>query len=183
MRAYFCLCLLIAAGCAPSAATPARTNPNRVAVTDERTGSTVRVANDLDATRVTLKATADQVFAAVTSSYAFLKIPLTHLDKASGEQGNKKFMMSRTFDGQRVSYYLNCGDDPFGGPNANANPVTVSIVTRARALGGTSTVLETSVTGVTYKGGSSTGPIYCATTGVLEQHLAKMVASRLPSDQ
>lgn len=182
MRAYSTLLLLIAAGCASNPGTPATASRDRILVTDDRVGSTIRT-NDVDATRVTLSATADQVFSAVTSSYAFLKIPVTHMDRALGEQGNKKFVMSRTFDGQRVSDYLNCGDDPFGGPNANAGPVTVSMVTRARALGGTSTVLETTFTGVTYKSGASTGPIYCATTGTMEKHLAEMVASRLTQNQ
>ncbi|MEO5509803.1 MAG: hypothetical protein ABIS27_04180 [Longimicrobiales bacterium] len=70
-----------------------------------------------------------------------------------------------------------------GGPNADANPVQVSIVTRARASGGTSTVLETLVSGVTYNGGGSSGPIHCATTGEFEEHIAEMVSSRLPKAQ
>jgi hypothetical protein len=112
-----------------------------------------------------------------------LKVPITYADKGLGEQGNRKFIMSRSFDSQPVSAYLNCGDDPFGGPNANANPVQVSIVSRARAAGGTNTVLETVVSGVTYKGGGNSGPIYCTSTGTLEQHIAEMVASRIPRDQ
>ena len=183
MRAYFNLLFLAAAGCASTAGGPATAARDRVVATDDRTGSTLRVVNDVDAARVTLPATADQVFAAVASSYAFLKIPITHVDRTLGEQGNKKVLMSRTINGEQVSHYLNCGDDPFGGPNANANPVIVSIVTRARAEGGTSTLLETIITGVTYKGGGSTGPIYCATTGAMEKHLADMVASRLTKDQ
>ena len=91
--------------------------------------------------------------------------------------------MSRRFDGQPLSMYLNCGNDPMGGPNADLNPVQVSIVTRARASGGTSTVLETLVSGFTYKGGASSAPIHCATTGELEEHLAKMVASLIPKSQ
>ncbi|HEY0242465.1 MAG TPA: hypothetical protein VGC52_07355 [Gemmatimonadaceae bacterium] len=183
MRPHFSLLFLAAAGCASTPGSPATATRDRIVATDDRTGSTVRAVNDVDATRVTLPATADQVFAAVASSYAFLKIPITHVDRTLGEQGNKKFVMSRTFDGQQVSHYLNCGSDPFGGPNANSNPVNVSIVTRARAQGGTGTLLETIITGVTYKGGGSTGPIYCATTGAMELHLAEMVASRLDKDQ
>jgi hypothetical protein len=182
MRAYFTLVFLIAAGCA-SSNTPAAANRDRILATDDRVGTTVRATNDVTASRVTLEATTDQVFEAVRSSYAFLKIPITYVDRSLGEQGNKKFMMSRTFDGRQVSHYVNCGDDPFGGPNANLNPVTVSIVTRARPLGGTSTILETTISGVTYKGSGSTGPIYCATTGALEQHLSEMAASRLTKDQ
>jgi len=177
-----CVTILIA-GCAPSTQSATATSPaqpDRVLATDDRVGVSIRATSDGSATRITLSATADEVFNAVTSSYAMLKVPVTYADKGLGEQGNKKFMMSRTFDGQPVSAYLNCGDDPFGGPNANANPVQVSIVTRARASGGTSTVLETMVSGVTYKAGGNSGAIYCTSSGTLEQHIAEMVASRVP---
>ena len=186
MRPHLVLLSFLAAGCAPASTSATATppaQPDRVVAVDDRIGQSIRTSNDASATRVTLAATADQVFNAVTQSYAFLKIPITYADKGLGEQGNKKFVVSRTFDGHPISAYLNCGDDPFGGPNANANPVQVSIVTRARASGGTSTVLETLVTGVTYKGGGNSGPIYCSTTGTLEQHLGEMVASRIPKDQ
>ena len=183
MRSALVVCSFIAAGCASASSAPSSAPADRVIAVDDRVGATVRAPNDVEANRVTLPATADQVYAAVTSSYAMLKVPITYFDKSLGEQGNRKFVMSRTFDNQRVSTYLNCGDDPFGGPNANANPVTVSLVTRAKAVGGTSTVLETTLSGVTYKGGGNSGPIYCGSTGALEQHIAAMVASRLTRDQ
>ena len=182
MRIYLVCAALLLTGCASSstsATSTAPAQPDRVLATDDRVGISIRAPSDGSATRVTIPATADEVFNAVTSSYAMLKVPITYADKGLGEQGNKKFLMSRTFDNQRVSAYLNCGDDPFGGPNANANPVQVSLVTRARAAGGTSTVLETMVSGVTYKGGGNSGPIYCTSTGTLEQDIAEMVGSRI----
>jgi hypothetical protein len=186
MRSNLVLLSLIVCGCAtatPSATATAPAQPDRVIATDDRVGVSIRATSDGSATRVSLAATADQVFDAVTQSFAMLKVPITYADKGLGEQGNRKFIMSRSFDSQPVSAYLNCGDDPFGGPNANANPVQVSIVSRARAAGGTNTVLETVVSGVTYKGGGNSGPIYCTSTGTLEQHIAEMVASRIPRDQ
>jgi hypothetical protein len=186
MRQRFVLATFLICACAPAATTtsdPSPGSPDRVIAVDDRIGTSIRAPNDIAATRITLNATADQVFDAVTSTYAMLKIPITYADKNSGEQGNKKFVMSRTFDREPVASYLNCGDDPFGGPNANANPVNVSIVTRARASGGTGTVLETTITGVTYKSSGSTGPIYCGTTGALETHIAEMVRSRVPGAQ
>jgi hypothetical protein len=186
MRSKLVLLSLLATACAPavkSATDSSPAQPDRILATDDRIGVSIRATSDGSATRVTLGATSDQVFNAVTASYAFLKIPITYADKGLGEQGNKKFMMSRMFDRQPVSAYLNCGDDPFGGPNANANPVQVSVVSRAKASGGTRTLLETMVSGVTYKGGGNTGPIYCTSTGTLEQHIAEMVASRVPTGQ
>ena len=182
MRSEIYVLSVLVLGCAPAATTStgtARGQPDRVIVVDDRAGASVRSPNDPVAAAVKLPATADQVFSAVSSSFAMLKIPITYTDRNLGEQGNKKFIMSRRFDSQPVSTYLNCGNDPFGGPNADVNPVTVSIVTRARPSGGTGTVLETMISGLTFKGGASSGPIYCASTGELEQHLAEMVASRL----
>jgi hypothetical protein len=185
MRPHLVFLMLFPAACAPAATSASGSSgqPDRVIAVDDRVGTSIRTPNDVEATRITLNATADEVFNAVTASYAFLKIPVTYADKNIGEQGNKKYVMSRTFDHQPISAYLNCGDDPFAGPNANANPVTVSIVTRARAAGGTGTILETTFTGVTFKATASTGPIYCATTGTLEKHIADMVSSRVPKSQ
>lgn len=115
---------------------------------------------------------------AVALSYLFLKIPLTHYDKSIGEQGNKNFVMSRRFDGHSISRYLSCGDDPFRGPNADANPVSVSIVTRTQPAGENRTSVETIFSGYISKPGNS-GTIYCATTGSLELRIAEMVASRV----
>lgn len=185
MRIHLVSATLLAVACAPPATTSAG-NPgtsDRVLAVDDRVGTSIRAANDIGATRITLDAPVDQVFNAVTSTYAFLKVPITYSDRNLGEQGNKKFIMSRMFDGQPVASYLNCGDDPFGGPNADSNPVTVLLVTRARPAGGTTTIVETTLSGVTHKGTSSTGPIYCATTGALEQHIADMVQSRVVQKQ
>jgi hypothetical protein len=116
---------------------------------------------------------------AVALTYLFLKVPLTYEDKSIGEQGNKMFVMSRTFDGHAISHYLNCGDDPFRGPNADSQRVTASLVTRTRPVTGTQTSVETIFSGYISKPGQS-GTIYCTSTGSLELHMAEMVASRGP---
>lgn len=186
VRLHLVLFSILAAGCAPASTSATATPPaapDRVIAVDDRIGQSIRSPLDGSATRISLAATADKVFDAVTSTYAMLRVPITYADKGLGEQGNKKFVVSRSFNGQPVSTYLNCGDDPFGGPNADANPVQVSIVSRARASGGTSTVLETIVSGVTSKSGGNSGQIYCASTGTLEQRIADMVASRIPREQ
>lgn len=173
------ICFVIAACASRSVGTSVGEGGDRVVAVDERLGTSVRVHNDGNSSRVVLAASADSVFAAVTSSYAMLRVPVTYSDRASGVQGNRKFTVSRTFNNQPVATWLNCGDDPFGGPNANSYPVTISLVTGAKASGGSSTVLETILSGYTYKQGGNTGQIYCASTGALEQQIAKMVASRL----
>jgi hypothetical protein len=118
------------------------------------------------------------VWRAVALTYLFLKVPLTYDDKSSGEQGNKAFAMSRTFDGRAISHYLSCGDDPFRGPNADSQRVTASLITRTRPVSATQTSLEVIFSGYIAKPGQS-GTIYCTSTGSLELHMAEMVASRV----
>jgi len=169
---------ILLTGCASGGqSTTAMPRPDRVIATDEKTGETIRT-NDPGPAAVTLRAPQDSVMTAVGLTYLFLKIPVTHYDKSIGEQGNKLFVMSRTFDGHAISNYLNCGDDPFRGPNADANRVTVSLVTRTQALSPTRTALQTIFSGYISKPGNS-GTIYCTTTGSLELHIAEMVASRV----
>jgi hypothetical protein len=178
MRRSLILISLIAAGCASSGTTPPSTD-RILAVDDRINGGAVHAQNDVSAAAITLSAPADEIFAAVASTYAMLKLPVTYNSPATGEQGNRKFVMNRIFDHQPVSSYMSCGDDPFGGPNANSNPVAVSIVTRVRPVGGTNSVLETTLTGSTSKASTNSGTIYCASTGALELHIAEMVKSRL----
>ena len=170
---------LFVAGCASNPHTTPVPRPDRVIATDENMGVTVRSPNDPGPAATTIRAPLDSVMRAVSLSYAFLKVPITYTDPATGEQGNKKFVMSRKFDTRAISDYLNCGDDPLHGPNANAWPVVVSLVTRVRAVDAGRASVETELSGVTNKP-SNSGPIYCATTGLLEHHLADMVASRVP---
>jgi hypothetical protein len=171
---------ILLVGCASSRGASPPTD--RVLASDDRTGETLRTINDAGAVPVTLAGSAKDVAKAVELTYIFLKIPITYNDESTMTQGNQRFVMSRTFDHQPVSYYVSCGADQFGAPTADSNPVTVSVMTRARAISPTQTALETTVTGSTYKPGAS-GAIYCASTGTLEHHIAEMVASRLSKTQ
>lgn len=150
---------------------------DRTVVVDERAGA-VKVHNDQLSTAVDFPAPVDKVWDAVASSYAILRVDRTVINRETGEQGNPKLFWSRKFDHKSVSTFINCGDDPFSGPNADRSPVTVSLVTRVRAKG-TGTTMTTVLSGTLMKPGANTGTIYCASTGALEEHLAEMVASQL----
>lgn len=169
---------LLLIGCTSTPRPSTAPGPDRIIATDENMGVTVRSPNDPGPVPVTLPASADSVMRAVELSYNFLKVPITYSDRATGEQGNKKFVMSRMFDRRAISDYLNCGDDPLRGPNANFYPVTVSLVTRALPVEANKTLVQTNFSGYTSKP-SNSGAIYCASTGALELHIAEMVASRI----
>ena len=179
MTRRFTLALVsfVAIGCA-TANTTTNVPPERVVAVDERSGASVRTQNDPTGVTSTIQGTTDQVWDATALSFVFLKIPVTYSNRPAGEQGNPNFVMIRNFDGQPLSAYLNCGDDPISGPNANLGRVTVAIVAKIRP-GTSGTVLETLLTGNVVKSGASSAPIYCSTTGTFEKHFADMVASRV----
>jgi hypothetical protein len=179
MRKQIILLAIALFGCASSQAPEPLQKPDRIIATDETTGATIRSRTELGPAAVELRATQDSVMKAVDLTYLFLKVPITHYDKALGELGNKMFVMWRTFDGRSISNYLNCGDDAFRGPNADYNRVTASLVTRIHQVSTDKTLVETTFSGYISKPGSS-GAIYCTTTGTLETHMAEMVASRVP---
>src|SRR4026209_931752 len=172
------LLAMLLLGCTSSQPPTTTARPDRVIATDERTGVTMRSPNDPGPAPVEIRASQDSVMRAVELTYLFLKVPITHLDRALGEQGNKMFTMSRTFDGRNISNFLNCGDDPFRGPNADYNRITASLVTRTRPLAANRTAVEAASPGYFPKPGSG-GAIFCAPTGSLELHLAEMIASRV----
>ena len=102
----------LTAGCASSGAAPA---PERVVMIDETTGTSIRSVNDRSGPTTALTEPADKVYEAVTVVFALLKVPRTVASTSTGEQGNTKFAMSRSFNGRPVSTYLSCGDDPLAG--------------------------------------------------------------------
>lgn len=175
-RPLILLAMVSAAACSSSGAI--RPATDRVVMVDERTGTTLRTGNDQAGSRAVIAAPVDSVWEAVAASYAMLGVTRTFINQATGEQGNLRLVMSRKFFNQPVSSYLNCGDDPFSGPNANAHPVTVSLITRVRPEG-TGSTIQTLLSGTVNKTGANSGAIYCATSGALEEHIAKMVASRV----
>ena len=164
---------LAAIACASSTTPPPV--PDRIVMVDEKLGT---IRTPTDRVRTILTAPVDQAWDAVASSYTMLKINRTIDDRATGQQGNRSFVMSRKFFNRPVSDYFNCGDDPFAGPNANLHPVTASIVTTVRPEG-SGTLVETMVSGTLVKQGASSAQIFCATTGTFESHLAEMIQSRL----
>ncbi len=165
----------LTAGCASSGAAP---TPERVVMIDETTGTSIRSVNDRSGPTTSLSEPADKVFDAVTIVFALLKVPRTVASSNTGEQGNTKFAMSRSFNGRPVSTYLSCGDDPLAGSNADSYPVTAALVTRVRP-NGVGSSLETKLTGTLFKPNANTGGIYCASTGALELKIAQMVAAQL----
>ncbi len=175
MRMQLLLLGIISAaiGCA----TPAPVDRPRDRVVLEDEGRVIRAVNDQGQRRV-IAAPFDSVWNALTSSLTMMKVELTTVNRPAGEQGNLKFTMSRNFFGRPVSHYFSCGNDPFGGANADAYPVTAALVAKIIPEG-EGTAIETMLTGSTIKPGGSAARIYCASTGVLEQHLAEMVASRV----
>ncbi|MGK2962906.1 MAG: hypothetical protein ACSLFK_12265 [Gemmatimonadaceae bacterium] len=178
MLKRFCLLatVVFAAGCASTTQGTGQA-PERVLAVDERSGTVLRTRSERTPTTV-LQAPMDKVWDAVVSSYRMLAVDLTHVNQPAGEVGNRQFTMSRRFFNKPVSTYLNCGDEPLLGPRADSYPVTASFITRLRA-DGTSTVLETSLSGSMTKTGGSTGEVYCSTTGALESQFAAMVESRI----
>lgn len=110
------LILLMASISACSTSGAIRPPTDRVVMVDERVGATVRTGNDQAGSKAVIAAPVDKVWDAVAASYTMLGVTRTFVNQATGEQGNPKLVMSRKFFNQPVSSYLNCGDDPFSGP-------------------------------------------------------------------
>ncbi len=166
VRHSLLLLLLVTAACASSSTPPSSTGGQRDIIFDDRLG-TIRNTANAAGLAVAVAATPDKTWDAMIAAYALIGVEVKYLNRPAGELGNRDAVLSRRIATGEVSKYLDCGSDPFAGPQANAYPVRTSLVTRMWAAGD-STKIETMFSGTMAKPGAG-ATVHCSSTGSLER--------------
>lgn len=166
MRYSMLFLVLATTACASSSAARANTDRPRDVIYDEQLG-TLRTPADAAGTVVAVAATPDRTWDAMMAAYALIGVEVKHLNRATGELGNRDAVMSRRIASGQVSRYLDCGTDQFLGPQANSYPVRASLITRMWP-DGAGMKLETKLSGLMSKPGAG-GTVHCSSTGSLER--------------
>lgn len=180
---------LVAAGCASSSSAPAPRGPEAIAISIPPSdalggvGSTVvlSVNRDTRGSRHTITASPAQVWAALPIVYEKLQIPVGTVDPTARRFGHPSLVVNRTLAGERVSRSLNCGESGFGPPVADSYQVNVSVLTTLEPTPGGGTRIETQLTGSATARGVSSAPVHCASTGRLEEQIARGIQAWLGS--
>lgn len=165
-------------GCAGSGSTGAgqAPSPEAPASVDQYGRETnVRVAPDRSVVSAVVPATAADVWNALLKVYQEIGIPVTEQDPARHSLANPRFVVRRTFMGQRLSRFVSCGVDMMG-PVADRAVVQLNIRStvvseadgkvRVDVLLG---AIETTVEGTSTNGGP------CHTTQRLEHDILNRV--------
>ena len=174
------LTILLAASLAACAKREATGRPplgptrDRVILTDEA-GQRYRSTESAGPIEGEVNAAVDAVWTALPAVYEALGIPLAHLDRASGQMGNKQIVRTGRLAGQRLSRSFDCGAS-MTGERADQGRITASVITQVwKRPDGRTGIATTVVATMKPLDGTSTAPTSCATTGWLEKEIAERV--------
>lgn len=170
------LALATLAACAPAgsgAGTPS--GPSRVM--SSGAGVDIKIGEDGGVAR-TVKATPDQVWAALPGVYEAVGITGGAADPAARVFGNRRVTARRSLGDRPLSRYLNCGRTSSGHPAADVYRVQLSVTTSVRPAADGGSQVQTEVTGSGQDiAGTSTDPVRCASTGALEERIARLLGT------
>jgi hypothetical protein len=139
----------------------------------------VTLAASTYAVETDLGASAQDVWEAAMATYEELGMEVTY--SRPGEYvGNRQFRVRRRLAGDRLSKYLRCGFDATGRPMADSYSVTFNVVSEISSTTDLQSIMGTTVSATALKpGGTSTDPVVCASKGLLEEKIARLVAQRV----
>ena len=134
-----------------------------------------RIRMDTVSTWVLVPGTPLEVFHKAQGVYGSMKVKINHADSVNGLLGNTGFNNTGGFAGQRMSYWLGCGEGMLG-PNADRWRVTIAILSSIEPVSRDTTKLRTLViaSARNVAEGSSV-PSNCNTTGKLEEQIHQKV--------
>jgi hypothetical protein len=147
---------------------------DRVILTDE-SGQRYRSTESAGPIEGEVNAAVDAVWTALPAVYEALGIPLAHLDRTSGQMGNKQIVRTGRLAGQRLSRTFDCGAS-MTGERADQGRITASVITQVWTRpDGRTGIATTIVSTMKPLDGTSTAPTSCATTGWLEHEIVDRV--------
>jgi hypothetical protein len=157
--------------------------PPELAITgaSERGGSAIsyRLDNNDGGTTRLIRATPAETWKTVLVTYNDLGLPITAVDADKRRVSSSQARTPRTLGRKPLRDYLDCGSG-IAGPRVDSYDVAYTLVTAVLAAGADSTAVHTTlVASASSRGGTSSAPVACSTTGQLEKRIAQLVALKL----
>lgn len=167
--------LLAIVGCASAGTTSEQVARQPAVYQSNETG--VVFGDRPKATSVSLTSAPNVVATATRLVYKQLDIPVTIDDPKTHQIGNNSFHRTRTFAGQSMTEWVNCGMTVTG-PKAESYRVYLSVLTDVVPDGHGGTDLHTLlVASAQDMAGSSTDPVTCGSTGKFESMFIERVVN------
>lgn len=170
--------VLPAAACRPTASPAPRPGPDRI-VAIERDGTILRQSTADEHSRTPYNAPISRVWRAVMVSYAELGIEPTIADRAVWRYGNEGFIVPRRFADRPIGSIFHCGSG-ITGPLVDRGRLIADVMTSLTPTSDTTTIMVTHIRGALHSNeGTSTEPLHCSSTGVIEELLQAAIARNL----
>jgi len=168
--------VLLLAACATTSAAPSdEPNPS---ITETSTTTFVRLRDPGEPVSDRIEASAERVWQLVPDVYRELQLSARIMNADAMEYGNERISGTRVH-GQPLERYFRCGASA-GPASAGGLRVQFRIVTKVAAAGAASSELITRINAsATPLEGTSTARFLCASTGALEEEIAKAINKRL----
>src|SRR4051812_43563775 len=173
------LILLAAGACASGGGSqPDETTPRQAPIFQSSETGTLMTERPR-ASVMAIAAPPAAVWLAVKKVYQELEVPLSVENPSARQIGNENFYRSRTFAGQPMPQFVDCGSG-MTGPQAASYRIYISLLTMVIPDGKGGTTVQTTFVpmGQDLAGGSS-DRIPCGTTGRLEQLFLDKVKSEI----
>ena len=148
--------------------------------TSASSGSVIyRVNNDNVGIAGYVRVAPEEAWKTLLETYNDLKLPITALDASKRKVSSSEARAPRTIGGKPLHDYLDCGSG-ISGPRADSYDVAYTLVSVVMPATGDSTAIRSSLAGkASTRGGTSSPPVDCTSTGRLERRLAQLVRLKL----
>jgi hypothetical protein len=159
--------------------------PPEMAITGSSlvTGGSIsyRLDNSYGGVTRLVRATPAETWKTVLVTYGDLQLPITALDVEKHRISSSEARAPRKLGGKPLREYIDCGSG-VAGPRVDSHDVAYTLVTVVSPAGADSTAVHsTLVASASSRGGTSTAPVACSTTGQLEKRIAQLIALKLDS--
>lgn len=175
------LSVVVLAACAatggPSRGAPSDRSTTTISMPASSHGASVArpiqltTSADAGPVSVNVDLSAQELWDALPAAYQIVGIEVGTLDQENRVIGNRRLRVSRRLGGEPLSRYFRCGDTAFGAPQADQNPVELSVLTTVVPDGDQSR-METTVHAVVINAANGGARVSCSSTGALERALA-----------
>ena len=129
---------------------------------------------------VRLKGTPSDAMTTLAQVYADLQIPIGTMVPEAGQIGNQNLRIhTHRLNGKLLSDYVNCGQESMVGPRADIDEVTLSVMSTVGTGKDGNTFVETMLGGKARPSGTSSNPVDCQSTGLLEHTIAQRLTKAL----
>ncbi|MDQ2890802.1 MAG: hypothetical protein M3R65_09695 [Gemmatimonadota bacterium] len=167
------LSLLIVTGCASGTAVTRSEDPVLVMITNN---TSLRYNKDIHVATATVPGTPSSLSAKLYAAYTSLGLAVTARDTTNFTIAAQNNQLSGKFNGQPASRIVDCGATPYGAQRADAYKVWLTVATQLQP-DPAGTQVRTIVVANAQDQTSSTAPVQCGSSGVIEGAIARQLGA------